>query len=230
MYQHTLLVAIEGVDGAGKNTLTTKVAAELTEAGVALGRMACPRYGTLHADLSAAALRGDMGDLVDSPYGMATLFALDRKESLTPGEGLAQEIATLAETAPDKPRVVILDRWVASNAAYSAARLKEPIDQPGGVVEWVANLEFGTFGLPVPDLTILLDVPVELARERAASREAADVTRTRDAYERDASLQDRTAQAYRQLAQQQWQGRWMAVAADVNPADIAHEILALVRN
>lgn len=227
MHQQTLLIAIEGVDGAGKNTLTTKVATVLEEAGAALARMACPRYGTTHADLIAAALRGEMGDLVDSSYGMATLFALDRKYSLAPGQGLAAAVSSIAGENPIGPRIVLLDRWVASNAAYSAARLAESIDQPGGVVEWIAQLEYGTFQLPVPDLTILLDVPVELARQRAAGREEEDESRTRDVYERDASLQDRTAAAYRSLADNQWMGPWIRVAADVDPQDLANTILAL---
>ncbi|MFY9190051.1 MAG: dTMP kinase [Lawsonella sp.] len=227
MYQQTLLVAIEGVDGAGKNTLTTKVATELEKSGAALARMACPRYGTTHADLIAAALRGEMGDLVDSPFGMATLFALDRKYSLAPGQGLAAAVSSITAESTDGPRIVLLDRWVASNAAYSAARLQQPVDLAGGVVDWVAELEYGTFELPIPDLTILLDVPVELARERAAGREAQDASRTRDAYERDASLQDRTATAYRALADNQWMGPWIRVAADVDPADVANTILGL---
>lgn len=227
MYQQTLLVAIEGVDGSGKSTLTKKVAAELEDAGAALSYMAYPRYGTVHADLIAAALRGEMGDLVASPYAMATLFALDRKYSLEPGKGLSAAVSALAGENPTGPRIVLLDRWVASNAAYSAARLEEPIDQPGGVVEWISQLEYEKFALPVPDLTILLDVPVELARQRAAGREAEDASRTRDAYERDASLQDRTAEAYRSLADSQWRGPWIRVAADVEPHDVANTILAL---
>ena len=54
--------------------------------------------------------------------------------------------------------VVILDRYVASNAAYSAARLNQGAD--GEVVSWVGELEYGRFGLTEPDHQILLDVPV----------------------------------------------------------------------
>ena len=59
----------------------------------------------------------------------------------------------------------------------------------GAVATWVRELEFGRFGLPVPDLQVYLDVPTSLAAERARSREAADAARERDAYERDGDLQ-----------------------------------------
>lgn len=226
MFQNALLVAIEGVDGAGKNTLTSAVAASLGNAGVRVSRIAFPRYGTLYADLVSAALHGQMGDLVESAYAMATLFALDRKGALHPGVGLAALTEAAREEATNQPHIILMDRWVASNAAYSAARIQQPIDEPGGIVEWVADLEFSCFGLPVPDLTILLDVPVSLARERAAGREASDASRTRDLYERDSSLQERTAAAYRALATSQWQGPWLTVAADVDPHAVAETLLS----
>ena len=100
--------------------------------------------------------------------------------------------------------VVILDRYVASNAAYSAARLHQGAD--GDVVEWVADLEFERFGMPAPDWQVLLAVPTELAAERARRREAADADRARDAYERDDGLQRRTGAAYAALAAADWGG------------------------
>ena len=64
--------------------------------------------------------------------------------------------------------VVILDRYVASNAAYSAARLHQGAD--GDVVAWVRELEYERLRLPAPDWQVLLDVPAELAAERAEHR------------------------------------------------------------
>lgn len=75
--------------------------------------------------------------------------------------------------------MLILDRYVASNAAYSAARLGT--DE---VIDWVFDLEFGRFGLPKPQLQIFLDTDVELAAARATSRAEEDSTRARDRYER----------------------------------------------
>ncbi|WP_115685155.1 dTMP kinase [Corynebacterium senegalense] len=182
-----MIIAVEGIDGAGKNTLVTAVREALGAESVAF-----PRYGeSVHADLARAALHGEMGDLPDSAHGMATLFALDRagaRELLDAHAG----------------RILILDRYVASNAAYTAARTGDPAD-----IEWVRALEFDRLGLPVPDLQVLVDTPPEVARRRALRREAADAARARDAYERNDRLQRDTFANYERLAETGWVSRWV---------------------
>lgn len=197
-----MIIAVEGIDGAGKNTLVTAVRKE-TGADV----LAFPRYDdSVHASLAADALHGKMGDLTDSAYGMATLFALDRA-------GAVDKLRRFR----DSRDVLILDRYVASNAAYSWARTGDE-----GIVDWVAELEFGRLGLPEPDLQVLLSTDPAEAAERARRREAADASRTRDAYERDGGLQQRTFDAYVALAQRSWHSPWVMT-------DDSAEILARIR-
>lgn len=202
------LVVVEGLDGAGKNTLTTALVAELAARGLSVGRLAFPRYGTLHADLAADALHGGQAGTADSPHAMALLFALDRHAALG-------ELAAL-RAAHD---AVLLDRYVASNAAYTAARVGP--DREDEVVEWIGQLEFGRLGLPRPDLQLLLGTPTALAAERAGSREAADPGRTRDRYERDADLQAATGAAYRRLAAAGWRSPWRVLGPDPDVAALA---------
>ncbi|WP_053737977.1 dTMP kinase [Nocardia sp. NRRL S-836] len=193
------LVVIEGLDGAGKRTLANGLIAALEAEGRTVTSHAFPRYGlSVHADLVRDALYGNIGDLSDSVYGMAVLYALDRR-------GAADEIRRdLAEHD-----VVLLDRYVASSAAYSAARLHQ--DEHGEFVRWVRELEIERFGLPVPDLHLLLRVPVEVAAERAARREQDDVSRARDIYESDGGLQARCAAVYDGLANVGWLAPWQLV-------------------
>jgi dTMP kinase len=187
---------IEGLDGAGKRTLADKLTAEL---GGSVGRLAFPRYGVdVHADLVRDALHGRLGDLADSVHGMAMLFALDRR-------GAAEDIrADLA-----RHDVVLLDRYVASNAAYGAARLHQ--DARGRFVEWVREIEIDRFGLPVPDLQLLLRVSPELAATRSAHRERTESDRARDDWESDGGLQARCAAVYDQLAEDGWLSPWHTV-------------------
>lgn len=207
-----MLIVIEGVDGAGKRTLTNGLRAAFEAAHRSVATLAFPRYGhSVEADLAAEALHGGHGDLSQSVYAMAVLFALDRS-------GARDEIGHL-NTAYD---VVILDRYVASNAAYSAARLHQGAD--GEVVEWVRDLEYGRLHLPSPDWQVLLDVPVELAAERADNRAQQEVDRVKDAYERDDGLQRRTGEIYSALAAADWCGRWLVAGAGVNAAALAIEL------
>ncbi|MBX7434416.1 dTMP kinase [Mycobacterium sp. Y57] len=212
-----MLIVIEGVDGAGKRTLTDGLRSAFEEAGHSVATLAFPRYGaSVHADLAAEALHGGHGDLAQSVYAMAVLFALDRS-------GARAEIDHLTSTHS----VVILDRYVASNAAYSAARLHQGVD--GEVVAWVRDLEYGRLGLPAPDWQVLLDVPTELAAQRAVNRAAEEADRARDAYERDDGLQRRTGAVYAGLAAVNWGGPWAVVPPDVDAESLARRLLKGVR-
>ncbi|AQT81236.1 thymidylate kinase [Mycolicibacterium litorale] len=208
-----MLIVIEGLDGAGKRTLTEGLRGAFEAAGRSVTTLAFPRYGqSVHADLASEALHGQHGDLSASVYAMAVLFALDRA-------GAKDQLAALAH----EHDVVILDRYVASNAAYSAARLHQ--DAAGEAVAWVGELEYQRFGMPRPDRQILLDASVELAAQRAKQRAQQETDRARDVYERDDGLQRRTGAVYAELGAANWGGPWSIVAPDVDPAELARSFL-----
>ena len=74
-----VLIVIEGVDGAGKRTLTNGLRTAFEAAHKSVATLAFPRYHhSVEADLAAEALHGNHGDLSESVYAMAVLFALDR--------------------------------------------------------------------------------------------------------------------------------------------------------
>ncbi|HVV22708.1 MAG TPA: dTMP kinase [Pseudonocardiaceae bacterium] len=194
------LVVIEGLDGAGKRTLTERLVTALT--GVSVATIAFPRYGaSVPADLASDALHGRMGDVVDSVHGMALLFALDR---LAAKDHLVDLLAG--------HDIVLADRYVASNAAYGAARLHQGAG--GEFVAWVRALEIERFGLPVPHAHLLLRVPVEVAASRAAHRENREA-RARDTFESDDGLQARCARVYDELAETDWLAPWHVVDGTV---------------
>ena len=208
-----MLIAIEGVDGAGKRTLTDGLRATFQAAGKSVTTLAFPRYGrSVTADVAAEALHGRHGDLASSVHAMAMLFALDRADARAEIEAL--------RSAHD---VVILDRYVASNAAYSAARLHE--DAAGAAAAWVHRLEYERLRLPPPDWQVLLAVPAELAARRARHRAEHEPGRARDSYERDDGLQQRTGAVYAELAAAGWGGRWLVVDADVDPGRLAASLV-----
>jgi dTMP kinase len=182
------LVAIEGLDGAGKRTLADALSAALLVQNASVARLGFPRY-------DADALYGRLGDLAESVHGMAVLFALDRRDA-------AETLRALRR----RHDVVLLDRYVASNAAYGAARLHE--DAGGPFVEWVRELEVERFDVPVPDVQLLLRVPISVASARADRRAEADSARRKDRYETDHELQTRCAAVYDGLVAAGWLAPW----------------------
>jgi dTMP kinase len=209
-----VLIAVEGLDGAGKHTLVTGLVNRWATQGYRVQTLTFPRYSeSVTADIAAEALHGEHGDLRSSVHAMAILFALDRRDA---ADHLRKLLA-----AND---AVILDRYVASNAAYSAARLGQDAD--GEVVQWVTTLEFSRFGLPVPDHHLLLDVPTDVAIGRATSRAELDASRLRDHYERDHELQERTGLVYRALAEMGWMSPWSRLGTEADP-ELADRLIAI---
>ena len=209
-----LIIAVEGIDGAGKNTLVTAVTNQLRSQGHSVSSMTFPAYRqTIFADFADQALHGQLGDTADSAWAMALLFALYRKER-------RQAIVDAAR----ENDVLIIDRYVASNAAYSLART-----QDSAIVEWIEKTEFGDFQLPLPDVQVCLATSVGVAADRARKREASDVQRTRDAYEKDLSLQERTLAAYQKFAEGSWQSPWLMLTGDDGADRLVEWISARLR-
>jgi dTMP kinase len=208
------LLVIEGLDGSGKATLAAALAAKWTAQGRRVARLAFPRYGeSIFADLCRDALYGNIGDLSDSVYGPALLFALDRRDA-------ADEVRDLVANND----IVLLDRYISSNAAYGAARLGAPA-APNEFPAWVRDLEIGRFDIPVPDLQILLDVPPALAHARALRRATESTDRALDTFEADGGLQRRTAAMYAELALQHYLSPWRVLRPEADgsapiPADL----------
>jgi dTMP kinase len=190
------LIVIEGIDGAGKRTLADGLEHALDGR---VARLAFPRYGvSVYADLIRDGLHGRLGPFGDEVYGMAMLYALDRNAA-------APDI----RAALDAYDFVLLDRYVASNAAFGAARLHQ--DARGEFVSWVYATELKRFAVPAPHAHLLLRVPPTVAAERSAHRAMTEADRGRDTWESDDALQSRVAAVYDDLAEDDWLAPWHVI-------------------
>lgn len=197
-----IILAIEGADGVGKNTAATGVRRALEAAGKRVATLGFPRYGeTLGGVTIGRYLAGDVPVPV-TPHAAAVLYALDRFES-----------RAALEAAVADHDVLVLDRYVASNMAYQAARV-DPAESRA-MMEWILALETRQFGLPAPTLSVYLDTPWALARElilRKARRSYTDASF--DAYEADIALQQRVRANYEAIVAADLFGPWRVVHAN----------------
>jgi dTMP kinase len=158
------LITIEGIDGAGKTTLATSLAAALTARGLPLELLREP--GGVPAAERVRALVKDPRARIGA-----------RAEALLYAAARAQLVEEALEPLLSGGRWVLLDRFVDSSLAYQGA------GRGLGVAEVAAINRFATGGL-APDRTLLLLVDPALGRSRSRSRrEQADrLERERDEF------------------------------------------------
>jgi dTMP kinase len=138
------LLALEGIDGCGKSTQARALAAQLD----ALLTHE-PGATTLGASLRQLLLAPDSPPI--SLRAEALLMAADR----------AEHIDTVIAPALSSGRWVVSDRFSGSTLAYQGYGRGLAIDGLRSLVEWATD------GLQ-PDLSLLIDVPVEVAQRRLA--------------------------------------------------------------
>jgi dTMP kinase len=167
-------IVLEGIDGSGTTTQLERAVEYITSTGhpaVATREPSAGPVGLLLREALLGRLPLPDGAKLDGRT-MALLFAADRVDHLQ------REIEPHLATGV----TVVSDRYLLSSLAYQA----EEADRA-----WVAGL---ARGVPSPDLTLLLDLPVEVAARR---REAAG--RPIERYDADSYLA-KVAANYRELA------------------------------
>ncbi len=140
-----LLVAIEGIDGAGKTTLLAALADALSGAGVAVTTAKEPTNRPHGEKLRATAATGRLPASEE-----LTLLLADR----------AQHVDEVIAPTLSAGGIVLLDRYYFSNIAYQGAAGLDPTDVQRQN-EAIA---------PVPDVLLLLDLPVETGLARIGAR------------------------------------------------------------
>lgn len=184
-------IVLEGIDGSGKRTQLDALAGEFSRRGTAFAQISFPNYSGFYGKLVAQFLNGEFGPLsaVD-PHFSALLYAGDRLESK-----LAIEAALAAG------KVVLADRYVASNLAHQGARVAR--EKRGNFLAWLKQLEYEVHALPIEDLVIYLRVPVAEAHRLVGQKAAREYTNARhDLQESDLAHLEAASQVYDELARQ----------------------------
>jgi dTMP kinase len=187
-----MLIAFEGVDQSGKETQAHQLREKLREHGRKVRLLSFPDYGTSIGEEIARALGGEREY---GPDVMQLLFVANRHERR---EAIAEWLGG--------QHILLCDRYRASSIAYGEAQGLDPA--------WLEDIQRM---LPVPDLTIYIDI----APETAARRKAHD----RDRYERDLALLGRVRQSYQRQARQP---NWVLIDGEKSKEQIGDDVFAAV--
>jgi len=141
-----LFISFEGIDGVGKSTQADLLESWLQGKGKAVVRTLEPGGTEVGVEIRKILLhhRGDL-----APRAEAALFAADR----------AHHVASKIRPALSRGEIVITDRYFDSSVAYQGAGRELSQTE-------VRDLSLWAVGGLLPDLTVLLDLPADVARNR----------------------------------------------------------------
>lgn len=156
------LIVIDGVDASGKETQTRLLYEKLKALGQSVKMISFPAYDSPSSTLVRMYLNGAFGKNPEdvNAYAASSFFAADRYATYKQTWGRDYKDGT----------VILADRYVSSNMIHQASKIKSEHEKDE-FMEWLDDFEYNRYGLPRPDITLFLDMPVEwgkkLMQERA---------------------------------------------------------------
>ncbi len=150
-----LFITLEGSEGVGKTSNMEFIKSMLNEQGVAFIETREPGGTPLGEALRGMLLGEDFKGMSDDTELMLMFAAR------------AEHVAKVIKPALESGKWVLCDRFTDATYAYQGGGRQLDIKRIEGLENWV-------LGDLRPDLTILLDAPIEVGRERAGKRSTPD--------------------------------------------------------
>lgn len=159
------IIAIEGMDGAGKNTQTNLLVQLIKHGGVNVERVSFPNYDSLSSYPVTQIIREDtvINHNDNLKYIKSTAFAMDR--ALTFFNKLDTRLYNIIKTGG----VIVFDRYTTSNILHIASIL-ESVEEVNECIDFIQELEYDRFKLPKPDITFFLDVHPDVSLKNIETR------------------------------------------------------------
>ena len=146
------LIVIEGTDASGKQTQSELLYEFYKNTDTKVVRLCFPDYESPSSSLVKMYLNGDFGENPEdtSAYAASSFFAADRFATYKTDWGRDYNDGT----------IIIADRYVSSNMIHQASKLKNKSEKDKFLL-WLDDFEYNIYGLPRPDITVFLDMPVK---------------------------------------------------------------------
>ncbi len=184
-------IVIEGTDGSGKTEQFNRLLLRLPQ-GMKFSVLDFPRYEEGSSYFVKKYLNGVYGTLEEVGPKQASLFyALDRFDA-------SFELRKWLEEG----KCVVANRYVGSNMGHQGAKITDEKERKK-LFEWLYELEYGTLGIPRPDLNIILHVPAEITQalvDKKGSREYVGGAK-RDLHEANLDHLKKAEHAYLEMAE-----------------------------
>ncbi len=196
-----ILIVIDGLDGSGKNTQSRLLAQRLQSEGKKVRLVSFPNYESPACEPVKLYLGGAFGTDPESVncYAASAFYAVDRFASYR--LDWKKDL--------DEGAVVIANRYTTANAIHQLAKL--PPERHDEFLAWLWDFEFVRLGLPAPDRTVLLEVPVDVSLRLIDER-----GEKKDIHENRAHLE----KAYRAAVETAEKWRWKRILCTTPEGDL----------
>ncbi|MBN1040651.1 thymidylate kinase [Clostridium botulinum] len=160
MTKGKLIIIESGSDASGKATQAKKLYERLLEEGYNIKKITYPNYDSPACMPVKMYLSGEFGNKPEdvNAYVASTFFAIDRFASYN------KEWKEFY----DNGGIIISDRYTTSNMVHQAVKMDE--EEKDKYLDWLYNLEFKLYKLPVPDCVMFLDVLPEISQKLMKDR------------------------------------------------------------
>ena len=203
-----MFITLEGPDGAGKSSQAERLGEALRGRGQQVTLVREPGGTPLGEAIRRLLL--ESRELHHEPLADALLFNAARSAL----------VAEVIRPALARGEVVVCDRYADSTLAYQGYG-------SGLDLEWLAELNARATGGLVPDLTVLLDLPVEVGLARRAAGPRREQTRFESAERHDSRFHERVRDGYRALAAREPE-RWAVIDARLDREEVHRSLVSSV--
>lgn len=169
------LIAIDGLDGSGKETQSKRLVKYLTEKGKKVRLLSFPTYDGRGSTFVDIYLKGELGKNPEdtNAYAASVFFTLDRYYSYR---------TDWSKDYLDEDTYIIANRYTSANAVHQLSKL--PKEKWNDFLEWLWDFEFKKIGLPAPDKVVYLEMTPDVSMSLINSR-SEQTGRVKDIHEAD---------------------------------------------
>lgn len=171
------IYVIDGTDGSGKQTQFELLKEHLTKDGIDYKTVSFPNYDSPSSSLVKMYLSGEFGENPQeiSPYIASNFYAADRYATFQKG----------FKEYYKNGGIILADRYTTANMVHQAGKIHDEVEREK-FLNWLTDLEFNLYGLPVPSKVFFLNMPTKVAQELIKNRENKFThNTTKDIHERD---------------------------------------------
>lgn len=176
-------IVIDGTDGSGKATQVALLAERLKKDGYKVKVADFPEYeNNFFGKFIGHCLTEQYYNFIGThPKIVSVLYAADRWESKEKIEKWLKE-----------GNIVISNRYVSANQIHQGGKIANP-KKRADFIKWLDEMEYNTFKIPKPDITLYLSLPIDIVLALIAKRESSQMKRKylkkhKDVHENDVNF------------------------------------------